>query len=449
MEAVIEVFSRSNRLESKRTRSQASVQVDRKRDSVTISIRTNNTHDVYISRSVQPSISENGTKKGVKVYIPEYRTYIHLSATESQSIDDIFTLLSTTSFVEKENASPNIDRIIDRPKQSEPHPISFSISAGITRPPSTLSKLIKSSNVSSSSFVSSKKLNVKPPLEASKRSPPKPKYLASPEGGSSFIWARSPGAKKGKFGSPGDKFKLTTSSNVPRKVAAVESFRVASEEFTPLKYVSKVSMSQGIHNVARNQNGGKQLIASQFRSPLSGRSPGRTPYKITDEQEAVLKACCEDTLSIFFSGSAGTGKSSLLKVIIQALYRKHGANSVFVTATTGLAACAIDGTTVHQFAGISVAHESESGTLLQIANKVNNLCVFIIRRLHPLIKLFLDQMPGGKQPKRSAAVAASSRSAHRRGVNVEQPHARVARCSCPPGSWVRETDGRSSGHFLW
>jgi hypothetical protein len=37
--------------------------------------------------------------------------------------------------------------------------------------------------------------------------------------------------------------------------------------------------------------------------------------------------------------------------IVEKLIAQHGKNTVFVTATTGLAACAVGGTTVHQFAG--------------------------------------------------------------------------------------------------
>ena len=399
MDAIIEVFGRSNRLESKRVRSQASVQVDQKRDSVTISIRTNNTHDIYISRSIVPSIFETGVNKGIKVYIPEYRTSIHLSSTEHQSIDDIYSLLSSSSSssststpIEKENTSPNIGRKADIPKQIVSKPSTLKFLAAPTRPQSALSTLVKSTNASTTMFVSPKKLTVKPLLDGinNKRSPPpKSKFLSSPEGGSTSLWAKSPDVKKGKFRkptSPGDNnnFKMPTMSHShsTKTVAIVDNFRVASERCTPPKpAVPKFSVSQGM---SKKSPTGRMHTTSQFTSPSarnnnSNRSPvGQTPYKITDEQEIVLKSCCDDSLNVFFSGSAGTGKSSLLKVIIEALHRKHGANSVFVTATTGLAACAIEGTTVHQFAGISVAHESESGSIPQIVSKVSLYIVIYI-----------------------------------------------------------------------
>ena len=59
-------------------------------------------------------------------------------------------------------------------------------------------------------------------------------------------------------------------------------------------------------------------------------------------------------LNIFYTGSAGTGKSVLLRELIKSLKRKYGSEEVAVTASTGLAACNIGGITVHSFSGIGL-----------------------------------------------------------------------------------------------
>ncbi|XP_029380423.1 ATP-dependent DNA helicase PIF1 [Echeneis naucrates] len=69
--------------------------------------------------------------------------------------------------------------------------------------------------------------------------------------------------------------------------------------------------------------------------------------KLNKEQAAVLSAVLSGK-NVFFTGSAGTGKSFLLKRIIGSLPPK----STFATSSTGVAACHIGGTTLHNFAGI-------------------------------------------------------------------------------------------------
>lgn len=69
--------------------------------------------------------------------------------------------------------------------------------------------------------------------------------------------------------------------------------------------------------------------------------------RLNKEQAAVLSAVLSGR-NVFFTGSAGTGKSFLLKRIIGSLPPK----STFATASTGVAACHIGGTTLHNFAGI-------------------------------------------------------------------------------------------------
>ncbi|NXB78637.1 PIF1 helicase, partial [Donacobius atricapilla] len=106
--------------------------------------------------------------------------------------------------------------------------------------------------------------------------------------------------------------------------------------------------------------------------PQVSRAERRPPARLSAEQEAVLGAVRRGK-SVFFTGSAGegprrlsstprgkswpltccfslegTGKSFLLKRIVGSL----PPNITYATASTGVAACHIGGTTLHAFAGI-------------------------------------------------------------------------------------------------
>jgi len=58
--------------------------------------------------------------------------------------------------------------------------------------------------------------------------------------------------------------------------------------------------------------------------------------------------------NVFLTGSAGTGKTFLLRYVIQELEKLHGEGGVAVTAPTGIAAINIGGQTIHSFAGLGI-----------------------------------------------------------------------------------------------
>jgi Cdc6-like AAA superfamily ATPase len=69
--------------------------------------------------------------------------------------------------------------------------------------------------------------------------------------------------------------------------------------------------------------------------------------ELSDEQQRILDMVVNQRKSLFFTGSAGTGKSVLLRAIIDQLSMKYG-NQLAVTASTGIAACNINGCTLHR-----------------------------------------------------------------------------------------------------
>lgn len=80
---------------------------------------------------------------------------------------------------------------------------------------------------------------------------------------------------------------------------------------------------------------------------------------LSEEQQHVLELVIEKKKSVFFTGSAGTGKSVLMREIISSLRKKFSRepDRVAVTASTGLAACNVGGVTLHSFAGIGLGKE--------------------------------------------------------------------------------------------
>ncbi len=87
------------------------------------------------------------------------------------------------------------------------------------------------------------------------------------------------------------------------------------------------------------------------------------------EQADVLKAILAGK-SVFFTGSAGSGKSFLLRKCIDALLDSGRAkkDQIFITAATGIAAVNIGGSTFHSFSGLGLG----KGPLSALLHKVTS-----------------------------------------------------------------------------
>ncbi|GAV29131.1 hypothetical protein PMKS-002611 [Pichia membranifaciens] len=77
------------------------------------------------------------------------------------------------------------------------------------------------------------------------------------------------------------------------------------------------------------------------------------PIILSPEQEVVMELARRGN-NIFYTGSAGTGKSLLLKKLIKNLKEQHPPDAIGVTASTGLAAYNIGGMTINSFTGIGL-----------------------------------------------------------------------------------------------
>ena len=114
-----------------------------------------------------------------------------------------------------------------------------------------------------------------------------------------------------------------------------------------------------VSNVLASRMVGPAQISLSMKS--SSSSSTILPEILLSELSLEQRQAAEIALSgqnLFITGSAGTGKSYLMKFIVQELKSKYGSrpeqqsSAVVVTAPTGVAAINVGGQTIHSFAGI-------------------------------------------------------------------------------------------------
>ncbi|KAK6020830.1 hypothetical protein OSTOST_13509 [Ostertagia ostertagi] len=140
---------------------------------------------------------------------------------------------------------------------------------------------------------------------------------------------------------------LTIGRNLARKLV------IQLSNCAPRKLNVFLKSLQAKLDIMRSER--SESLSTSNRTPLAiARLPSSSKkaetIQLSEEQRAVIRCVLQTSENVFFTGSAGTGKSVVLRRIIEML----PAGSTFVTAATGVAACQLGGITLHSFAGIGV-----------------------------------------------------------------------------------------------
>lgn len=138
-----------------------------------------------------------------------------------------------------------------------------------------------------------------------------------------------------------------------------------------VQFSDEVSASSGSGSsvLAASRSTRKARHSARMAAILANLESQQTinPEDLNDEQIDASEAILEGQ-NTFITGSAGTGKSFLLRYLVQELREKHGPNAVAVTASTGIAAINLGGQTVHSYAGIGLSTGSADNS--KVINKV-------------------------------------------------------------------------------
>ena len=98
--------------------------------------------------------------------------------------------------------------------------------------------------------------------------------------------------------------------------------------------------------------------------------PMKNAFHLSEAQYRTINMLLKRK-SVFFTGAAGTGKSYIIQILRDVLRHLDIENKIAFTAPTGVAACNIEGTTIHSWAGIGLANESLEKILDKVRGNMN------------------------------------------------------------------------------
>lgn len=115
---------------------------------------------------------------------------------------------------------------------------------------------------------------------------------------------------------------------------------------------------------------------------------------LTMDQRRALALVLDGRRSVYIMGSAGTGKSHLLRALILHMDAMHTA----ITASTGIAATHIGGTTIHSFLGIGWAKDDahvlarKVGRSPETCARIRSISRLVIEEISMIAPEFLDKV---------------------------------------------------------
>lgn len=162
---------------------------------------------------------------------------------------------------------------------------------------------------------------------------------------------------------PGSKTQLSSFSQESKSKStfSVSQLPIKKKEMPMADISSRISSSQ-LSKMRTSRVELSQLEIEEHVSKLN----------LSEEQRNIVRKCLSGK-NIFFTGSAGTGKSYTLRELISVMRLIYSYEEVFVTAPTGISACNINGSTIHSFAGIGLGKESTPQLLQKIIKNKNSL----------------------------------------------------------------------------
>ncbi|RNF02106.1 PIF1 helicase-like protein [Trypanosoma rangeli] len=119
------------------------------------------------------------------------------------------------------------------------------------------------------------------------------------------------------------------------------------------EYLAQLEGVRRIHAVKaapEEATAGDKATASLLEDAAEDDDAANCVDELSGEQRRAVELALQRR-NLFVTGGAGTGKSLVIREIVRRM-RQDGSRSVFVTATTGVAALNVRGSTINSFAGV-------------------------------------------------------------------------------------------------